>query len=148
LSDRSAQTYECLAEDPELRKLEAQLQEAQQQASTMQAQMKLLTAVERMKRSQEQRAVQQQITAIQSRVMEVTQRLQPVQDEACMIFEEIEGQGSQLDQVVTTVEQRLEGPVTEKVIQEFTEQEALAKQQVEAARAKLEAFEAALPRSE
>jgi hypothetical protein len=27
LSDRSAQTYECLAEDPELRKLEAQLQE-------------------------------------------------------------------------------------------------------------------------
>jgi hypothetical protein len=37
LSDRSAQTYECLIEDPELRKLEAQLQEAQQQASTMQA---------------------------------------------------------------------------------------------------------------
>jgi hypothetical protein len=30
--------------------------------------------------------------------MEVTQRLQSVQDEACMIFEEIEGQGSQLDQ--------------------------------------------------
>jgi hypothetical protein len=44
------------------------------------------------------------------------------------------------------VEQRLEGPVTEKVIQEFTEQEALAKQQVEAA--KLEAFEAEFPRSE
>jgi hypothetical protein len=54
LSDRSAQTYEHLAEDPELRKLEAQLQEAKQQASTMQAQMKLLTAVEKMKRSQEQ----------------------------------------------------------------------------------------------
>jgi hypothetical protein len=35
--------------------------------------------------------------------------------------------------VVTIVEQHLEGPVTEKVIQEFTEQEALAKQQVEAA---------------
>jgi hypothetical protein len=48
--------------------------------------------------------------------MEVTQKLQPMQDEACMIFEEIEGQGSQLDQVVTTVEQRLEGPVTEKTI--------------------------------
>jgi hypothetical protein len=30
LSDRSAQTYKCLTEDPELRKLEAQLQEAQQ----------------------------------------------------------------------------------------------------------------------
>jgi hypothetical protein len=46
------------------------------------------------------------------------------------------------------VEQCLEGPVTEKVIQEFTEKEALAKQQVEAARAKLEAFEVELPRSE
>jgi hypothetical protein len=30
LSDRSTQTYECLTEDPELRKLEAQLQEVQQ----------------------------------------------------------------------------------------------------------------------
>jgi hypothetical protein len=80
--------------------------------------------------------------------MEVTQRLHSVQDEACMIFEEIEGQGSQLDQVVSIVEQHLEGPVTEKVIQEFIEQEALVKQQVEASRAKLEAFEAVLPRSE
>jgi chromosome segregation ATPase len=119
LSDRSAQTYERLTEDPELRKLEAQLQEAQQQALTVQAQMKSLTAVERMKRSQEQRTVQQQITAIQGRVMEVTQKLQPVQDEACKVFEEIEGQGSQLDQVVATVEQCLEGPVTEKMIQEL-----------------------------
>jgi hypothetical protein len=33
LSDHSAQTYEHLVEDLELRKLEAQLQEAQQQAS-------------------------------------------------------------------------------------------------------------------
>jgi hypothetical protein len=64
--------------------------------------------------------------------MEVTQRLQPVQDEAYMIFEEIEGQGSQLEQVVTTVEQRLEGPATKKLIQEFAKQEALEKQQVEA----------------
>jgi hypothetical protein len=80
--------------------------------------------------------------------MEVTQRLQPVQDKACMVFEEIEGQGSQLDQVVATVEQHLEGPVTEKVLQELTEQEAQAKQQVEAARAKLKAFKAVLPRSE
>jgi hypothetical protein len=80
--------------------------------------------------------------------MEVTQRLQSVQDEACTIFEEIEGQGSQRDQVLAAVEQRLEGPVTEQVIQEFVEQEALVKQQVEATRAKLESFEAVLPRSE
>jgi hypothetical protein len=45
--------------------------------------------------------------------MEVTQKLQPVQDEACNVFEEIDGQGSQLDQVVATVEERLEGPITE-----------------------------------
>jgi hypothetical protein len=57
--------------------------------------------------------------------MEVTQRLQPVQDEACTLFEEIEGHDSQLEQVIATVEQHLEGPVTEKVIQEFIEQEAL-----------------------
>jgi hypothetical protein len=80
--------------------------------------------------------------------MEVTQKLQPVQDAACLLFEEIEGQGTELEQVVTSVEQHLEGPVNEAVIQEFIEQEALAKQQVEAARAKLEAFEAELPRPE
>jgi hypothetical protein len=62
--------------------------------------------------------------------MEVTQRLQPVQDEACQLFEDIEGRGKELEQVVTTVEQLLEGPVNEAVIQEFTEQEALAQQQV------------------
>jgi hypothetical protein len=80
--------------------------------------------------------------------MEVTQRLHSMQDEACMVFEEIKGQGSQLDQVVVTVEQRLEGHVTKKLIQEFVEKEAQAKQQVEVAQDKLEAFEAALPRSE
>jgi hypothetical protein len=53
--------------------------------------------------------------------MEVTQRLQPVQDEAYTLFEEIEGQSSQLEQVVTTVEKHLEGPVTKQVIQEFIE---------------------------
>jgi hypothetical protein len=47
--------------------------------------------------------------------MEMTQRLQPVQDEACTLFEEIEGRGAELEQLVTSVEQRLEGPVTEKV---------------------------------
>jgi hypothetical protein len=80
--------------------------------------------------------------------MEVTQQLQPVQDASCILFEEIEGRGAELEQVVTTVEQRLEEPVIEKVIQDFIEQKALAKQQVKAARAKIEAFEAELPRSE
>jgi len=40
------------------------------------------------------------------------------------VFEEIEGQGSQLHQVVAAVEQLLEGPVIEKMIQELIEQEA------------------------
>jgi hypothetical protein len=78
LSNTSSQTYKCLTKDPELRKMEAQLQEAQQQALTFQVQMKSLTAVKIMKRSQEQRVAQQHITVIQSRVMEVTQRLQSV----------------------------------------------------------------------
>jgi hypothetical protein len=71
---------------------------------------------------------QQQVHAIQSKVMEVTQKLQPVQDESFQLFEEIEGRGVELEQLVTAVEQRLEGLVTEAVIQEFIEQEALAKQ--------------------
>jgi hypothetical protein len=66
--------------------------------------------------------------------MEVTQRIQPVRGEACQLFEEIEGRGTELEQVVTIVKQRLEGPVNEAFIQEFFEQEALAQQQVEAAR--------------
>ena len=49
-----------------------------------------------------------------------------------MIFKYIEGQGSQLDQVISIVEQHLESPVTEKIIQEFVEQKALVKQQFEA----------------
>jgi hypothetical protein len=48
--------------------------------------------------------------------MEVTQILQLVQDESCMHFEEIEGKGSQLEQVVTIMERHLEGHVTEKLI--------------------------------
>jgi hypothetical protein len=85
---------------------------------------------------------------IQRKVMEVTQRLQPVQDKACQLFTEVESQGAELEQVVITAEQCLEGPVNDTVIQEFTEQEAIAQQQVEAARAKLEAFEAELIRPE
>ena len=64
------------------------------------------------------------------------------------MFEKIEGQGSQLDQVVMTAKQHLEAPVIEKIIQDPTEREAQVKQQVEAARVNLEAFEEALPRLE
>jgi hypothetical protein len=51
-----------------------------------------------------------------------------VQDAACILFEEIKGQSAQLEQVVNSVEQQLEGTIMEKVIQEFVDQEALAKQ--------------------
>jgi phage shock protein A len=148
LSDHNAQTYEQLTEDPELKALESQLQEVKQQEETVQAQLNPLSSIERMKRSQEQCTSQQQVHTIQSRVMEVTQRLQPIQDEAYQLFTEIEGRGEELEQVITAVEQRLEGPVNEAVIQEFIEKEAMAQQQVEAARAKLEDFEVELPRSE
>jgi hypothetical protein len=94
------------------------------------------------------RNAQQHVHTIQSRVMQVTQRLQPIQDKACQLLADIEGRGTELEQVVTTTEQCLEGPVSEAVIQEFTEQEVVAQQQVEAAQAKLEAFEAELPRPE
>jgi hypothetical protein len=39
-----------------------------------------------------------------------------VQDEYFKVFEEIDGHGSQLDQVVAAVEKLLEGRVTEKKI--------------------------------
>jgi hypothetical protein len=48
--------------------------------------------------------------------MEVGKKLQLVQDEACKVFEEINGQGSKLDQVVASVEQCLEGPITAQTI--------------------------------
>jgi hypothetical protein len=57
--------------------------------------------------------------------MEVTQRLQLVQEVVCQLFEKIEGQGSELEQVVTVVEQRLEGTINKEVIQEFAGKEAL-----------------------
>jgi hypothetical protein len=85
---------------------------------------------------------------IHTKVMEVSQRLQPVQEKACQLFTEVESQGAELEQVVIIAEQRLEGPVNDTLIQEFTEQEAIALQQVEAARAKLEAFKAELLRPE
>jgi hypothetical protein len=74
-----------------------------------------------MKQSQEQCTIEQQVHAIQSKVMEVTQQLQPVQDAACVLFEEIEGRGAEIEKVVTSLEKHLEGPMTEKTIQEFTE---------------------------
>ena len=80
--------------------------------------------------------------------MEVTQKLQPIQEEAYILFEEIEGQGTLLEQVVVTVEQQLEGPISEEVVQEFVEQEAVAQRQVKVAQAKLETFEAKLHRPE
>jgi hypothetical protein len=80
--------------------------------------------------------------------MEVTQRLQPIQDEACQLFTKIKGRGEELEQVVTAAEPRLEGPINEEVIQEFVEQKVVAQQQVEVAQAKLETFEAEIPRSE
>jgi hypothetical protein len=128
--------------------LESQLQEAKYQAEKIQAQLKPLSVVERMKRSHEQRTAQQQIHTIQSKVMEVTQKIQPVQEKAYQLFTEVEGQGAELEQVATSAEQCLEGPINDALIQEFVEQEVVAQQQVEAARAKLEAFEAELVRPE
>jgi hypothetical protein len=71
-----------------------------------------------------------------------------MQDKACLLFIEVENQGVELDQIILTIEQCLEGSVNDAVIQDVTEQEATKKQQVEAARAKLEAFEAKLIRPE
>jgi hypothetical protein len=74
-----------------------------------------------MKRSQEKRTAQQQIHTIQSRFMEATKRLQPIQDRAYQLFTEVEVQGAKIEQFVTTVEQRLEGPINDAVIQDFIE---------------------------
>ena len=60
-----------------------------------------------MKRSNEQHTAQQQVHIIQGKVMEVTQRLQLVQDEVCQLFEEIEGQGAEIEKIVTVVHVRI-----------------------------------------
>ena len=80
--------------------------------------------------------------------MEVSQQLQPIQEKACQFFTELEIQGAELEQVFITTKQCLEGSLNDTVIQEFTQQEVVALQQVEVARAKLEAFEAELIRPE
>lgn len=71
-----------------------------------------------------------------------------MQEKSCQLFIEVESQGAELEQVVITSEQRLEGLVNDALIQEFTKQEVVALQQVEATRAKLEAFEAKLLKPE
>jgi hypothetical protein len=70
----------------------------------LQAQLKALSLVERMKRFPEQRTTQQQAHKLQSKVMEVCQRLQLVQEKACQLFTEVENQGVELEQVVSTAE--------------------------------------------
>jgi hypothetical protein len=65
--------------------------------------------------------------------MEVTQSLQSVQDKAYQFFTQVEDRGVEVEQVVTAVEQRLEGPFNDAVIQEFAEQEVVAQKQVEGA---------------
>jgi hypothetical protein len=89
--------------------------------------MKALSVVDRMKRSHEQRTMQQHIHMLQSKVMEVTQRLQPVPNKACLLFTKFESQGAELEHVILTIEQCLEGTVNDTVIQEFTKQEATKK---------------------
>jgi hypothetical protein len=71
-----------------------------------------------------------------------------VKDKACQLFKEVESRGAELEQVVSAAEQCLEGPINDKLIQDFSEQEVVAQQQVKAARAKLEAFEEELIRPE
>jgi hypothetical protein len=83
-----------------LKKLDSQLQEAKKHTDTVQVHLKLLSPIERMKRSQEQCTSQQLVLTTQNRVMEVTQKLQPSQEAAYLLFEEIEGQGTLLEQVV------------------------------------------------
>ena len=107
-----------------------------------------MTPVERMKRFTEQRMTQKQVHTLQSKVMEVSQWLQPLQEKACQLITELEGQGDELKQGVITTEQNLQGPLNDTVIQEFTKQEAFALQHVKEARAKLEVFEEELVRPE
>ena len=60
--------------------------------------------------------------------MEVSQRLQLVQEKACQLFTEVEIQGVEIEQVVSSIEQHLAGPVNDALIEEFTEQEAVSLQ--------------------
>jgi hypothetical protein len=101
-----------------------------------------------MKRFTEQRTTQEQLHMLQSKVMEISQKLHPIQEKACQLFAELESQGDEIEQVIITAEQCLEGLLNDIVIQKFTEKEVVALQQVEVARAKIEAFEVELIRPE
>jgi hypothetical protein len=87
----------------------------------LQAQLNSVTPVEIMKRFAEKCTAQQQVHMLHSKVMEVTQQMQPLQEKACQLFVELESRGAELEQGVITVEQHLEGPLNDTVIQEFTE---------------------------
>jgi hypothetical protein len=52
----------------------------------------------------------------QNKVMEVTLKLQPRQEPSYLLFEETEGQGTLLEQVVVTVKKQLEGPISDAVV--------------------------------
>jgi hypothetical protein len=80
--------------------------------------------------------------------MEITQQLQLVQDKACILFTYVESQGEELERVIITVEQHLEGPVNDTIIQDFTEKEATTKRQVKVARANIKVFEEKFLRQE
>jgi hypothetical protein len=49
-----------------------------------------------------------------------------VKDKAYQLFTEVEGQGEELEKVVTKAEHRLEGPINDGVIHEFVEKKVIA----------------------
>jgi hypothetical protein len=48
-----------------------------------------------------------------------------MEEKACQLFTEVENQGVELEQVMSAIEQRLEGIVNDALIQEFTEKEKI-----------------------
>jgi hypothetical protein len=60
--------------------------------------------------------------------MQVSEWIQPVQEKACQLFTGVEIQGVELEQIVNTTKQCLEGSMNEALIQEFAEQEVVAMQ--------------------
>jgi hypothetical protein len=48
-----------------------------------------------------------------------------VQEKACQLFTKVENQGVELEKVIITTKQCLEGPFNDALIQDFTEQEAM-----------------------
>jgi hypothetical protein len=91
------------------------------QADKIQVHLKSLSVVERMKRSQEKCTAQKQIHTIQSKSYGSNSEAPTIQDKAYQVFTEVEGQGAELEQVSTTAEQCLEGPINDEIIQEFVE---------------------------